>query len=225
MSKANSLGPLTPYNPPSIMGLQGYSVNREGQHEVIWQPQYDYQSYPMAGATQFTFFQTPVGQNGATLADTSMRSAGQFPSPQEFLITGIQVVFTPGGAFSAGNLAAAIAQENWNDVGDVMLGNAFLELFVGSKAYLDDGPLAKFGQTFGIVGNGDGRAATTVAATTINTQIDYARHSSKYYSITPVKIPKTQNFNVTLNFPAAIAIAANATIGVILDGFLYRLSQ
>jgi hypothetical protein len=37
----------------------------------------------------------------------------------------------------------------------------------------------------------------------------------------------TQNFNVTLNFPTAVATPSgqNARIGVVLDGLLYRLSQ
>lgn len=224
---SRNLGSLTPASPPSLPALQGYSVNREGQHEVIWQPQYDYQSYPMAGATQITFFQSPVGAGGLTLADTSMRASGQFPSPQEFLITGIQVVFTPGGAFAQAAAAVGAAQENWNDVGDVMLGNAYLELFVGSKAYLDDGPLAKFAQQFRLGGVADGKAAldAQAAPASINSFVDYAVHCGRYYSITPIKIPRNQNFNVTLNFPAAIAVAVAGTIGVILDGFLYRLSQ
>ena len=34
-----------------------------------------------------------------------------------------------------------------------------------------------------------------------------------------------QNFDVTIAFPALVAVQAGATLGVILDGFLYRLSQ
>lgn len=220
--RSQALGAMTPSRPPSFQALKGYSVNREGQFEVIWQPQYDYQAYAMAGATQFTFFQTPVGGAGATLATTSMRSAGQFPSPQEFLITGIQVMFLPGNAIAQSQAAAGTAQENWNDVFDVMFGNAWLELFVGSKAYLQDGPLAKFAQQFRLTGGGWTTGAGSVATTDF---VDYAVHAGRYYTITPVKIPKNQNFNVTLNFPAAVGISVAGTIGVILDGFLYRLSQ
>ncbi len=220
----SGLGPLTPYHPPSLAALTGYSVNREGQNEVIWQPAYDYQTYAAAGATQFTFFQSSVGTGGTTLADTNIRQAGTFPAPQEFLITGIQVLFVPGNTVAQGNAAAATTQENWNDVSDVMFGNAFLELFIGSKPYLQDGPLAKFTQQFRLGGVAD-NAATGTNATPVVWLIDYAVHSGKYYSITPVKLPTTQNFNVTLNFPTAVAINVDGTIGVILDGFLYRLSQ
>lgn len=217
-----NLGPLTPYHPPSIPALKGYNVNRAGQFEVIWQPTYDYQTYAAAGATQFTFFQTTVGAAGATLATTNIRAAGQFPRPQEFLVTGIQILFTPGNTVANTEAVAGTAQENWNDVTDVMFGTAFLDLFIGSKSYLQDAPLAKFAQQFRITGGGWTTGAGSVATTDF---IDYAVTAGRYYSITPIKIPANQNFNVTLNFPAVIAVAVDATIGVILDGFLYRLSQ
>lgn len=223
MNGTNNLGPLTPYHPPSLGALTGYNVNREGQNEVIWQPTYDYQTYAAAGAANFTFFQTTVGAGGSTLADTNIRSGGTFPAPQEFLITGIQVLFVPGNVVAQNDGAAV--QENWNDVSDVMFGNAFLQLFIGSKPYLQDGPLAKFTQQFRLGGVANQAAATTTAATDFGPIVDYAVHSGKYYSITPVKLPTTQNFDVSLNFPTVIPIAVDGTIGVILDGFLYRLSQ
>lgn len=220
----NNLGPLTPYHPPSLGAIRQYNVNREGQNEVIWQPAYDYQTYAAAGAAQFTFFQTTVGSAGTTLADTNIRQSGAFPAPQEFLITGIQVLFTPGNVIAQAGVANTVVQENWNDVNDVMFGNAWLQLFIGSKSYLDDGPLAKFTQQFRLGGVAN-NAATGTSAAAEAWLIDYAVHGGKYYSITPVKLPTTQNFNVNINFPAAVAINVNGTIGVILDGFLYRLSQ
>lgn len=224
LGQANGgLGPLTPYHPPSIDQLQSYNVNRAGQPEVIWQPLYDYQTYPTSGATQFTFFQTPVGGSGTTLGDTNMVSQGMLPRPQEFLITGIQVYFKPGNAVARAGLAAAVVQENWNDVNDILFGESWLQLFIGSKPYLQDGPIGKFVSCFGITGGGWQMGSTT--ADTNGRFIDYAKHSGRYYSITPVKLPANQNFNVTLNFPVAIAASATGTIGVILDGFLYRLSQ
>ena len=221
-ARASNLGPLTPYHPPSMGALSGYGVNREGQNEVIWQPTYEYQDYPALGQANFTFFQTTLGTGGTTLADTNIRSAGTFPAPQEFLITGIQVLFNPGNPVAVASAAAATVQENWNDVSDVMFGNAFLQLFIGSKPYLQDAPLAKFTQQFRL-----GGVANSTGDGTANTQtfVDYAVHSGKYYSLTPVKLPTTQNFDVSLNFPALIPVAVQGTIGVILDGFLYRLSQ
>jgi hypothetical protein len=218
----NNLGPLTPYHPPSLGALKSYNVNRPGQVEVIWQPTYDFQVYPAAGTTQLTFFQTTVGTAGSTLATTNMEASGQFPRPKEFLVTGIQVFFEPGGAVAQAGVSDGDAQENWNDVSDVMNGAAFLRFFIGSKDYLVDTPLSKFTQQFRLGGvaniTGNGSVATT-------TFIDYAVHSGKYYSITPTKLPSNQNFNVSLNFPVVIATAQDANIGVLLDGFQYRLSQ
>jgi hypothetical protein len=226
LGQADALGPLVPGRPPDMMALQNYNVNRAGQPEVIWQPQYDYQVYPMAGATQFTFFQTTIGAGGTTRADTSMTAAGQMSRPIEFLITGIQVYFRPGNAVARAGLATATVQENWNDVNKVMYAaDSWLELFIGSKAYLDDGPIGKFPGVFGISGGG-WRASSSANATNVGDAfIDYAKATGRYYSITPVKLPANQNFNVTLNFPALIPASVAGTIGVILDGFLYRLSQ
>ena len=220
----NNLGPLTPYHPPSIAALRTYNVNRPGQVEVIWQPTYDFQVYPAAGTTQLTFFQTTVGTAGSTLATTNMEASGQFPRPKEFLVTGIQIFFEPGNAVAQANQAAAVVQENWNDVSDVMNGAAFLRFFIGSKDYLIDSPLSKFTQQFRLGGVAD-NAATGTNATPVTWFIDYAVHSGKYYSITPTKLPSNQNFNVSLNFPVAIAVSVAGQIGVILDGFQYRLSQ
>lgn len=219
------LGPLTPAQPPSMDDLQNYNVNRAGQPEVIWQPQYHYQAYPMAGATQLTFFQTPIGSGGLTFADTSMVSAGMLPRPQEFLITGIQVFFRPGGVISQAGVAPALVAANWNDVNTALYNPVnWLELFIGSKAYLDDAPIAKFTQQFGLVGGG-WRSSGSTAVASGDAFTDYARHAGRYYSITPVKIPANQNFRVTINYPALAPIAVAGKIGVILDGFLYRLSQ
>lgn len=218
------LGPLTPYHPPNIDALQLYNVNRAGQPEVIWQPLYDYQAYAMAGATQMTFFQTSVGQAGTTYGDTNMSVGGQLPRPQEFLITGVQVYFKPGNAVNRAGLAVAVVPENWNDINDVIFGESFLKLFIGSKDYLIDGPVGKFPPVFGI----GGTAAYMGQTTTVDVSgrfTDYAKAAGRYYSITPVKIPASQNFNVSLNWPTAIAASVAGTIGVILDGFLYRLSQ
>jgi len=213
MSEAMSLGGTTPNRPPSIAALKNYNVNRAGQVEVIWQPTYERQAYLAAGATQLTFFQNTVGAVAGGLSNTNMRAAGQFPRPQEFLITGIQVTFDVGAAVAQ---AAAAAATNWQDAFDVM-NSGNLELFIGSKSYLNDAPLGVFPQQYGITGD---------ASTGATTAMDYARPAGKYYSITPVKVPANQNFNVTLNWPeGAVTVTTEGVIGVRLDGFLYRLSQ
>jgi hypothetical protein len=152
-----------------------------------------------------------------------MRSAGQMPFPQQQLVTGIQVYFKPGNAEARAGLAAAVVQENINDVNDVIFGSGWLDFFIGSKSYLDDAPLGKFVQMFGQDPRGWRSGSTT--ADINGSFVDYNRHVGRYYAITPVLLVANQNFNVTLNFPAAITVPVAGTIGVILDGFNYRLSQ
>lgn len=219
-----NLGPLTPFHPPTLPALQNFEVNRDGQNEVIWQPTYDYLPYPAAGAANLTFFQRTVGAAANGIADTNMRASGQFPAPQRFLITGIQLFFAPPAAVSRGAELEAATATNWNDVQAVMEGIASLQLFIGSKPYLNDAPLSKFTQQFKLAG--EGAVAGTYSATT-QSYIDYAVHCGKYYAITPIIIPTNQNFDVQLTFPALIPLTGDVDgrIGCILDGFLYRLSQ
>lgn len=211
--QAQQLGPMTPARPPNIQALKAYNVNRAGNVEVIWQPTYEYQTYPAAGTNQLTFFQNTVGSVAGGLSTTNVRAAGQFPRPQEFLITGIQVVFEVGAAVNG----AAASPTNVQDAFDV-LNSGNLELFIGAKSYLNDAPLGVFPQQFGLqieADQGGGAFGT-----------NYARPNGRYYQITPVKIPANQNFNVTLNWPEGVVTTTTAaTIGVRMDGFLYRLSQ
>lgn len=212
---------VNPANPKALPQLRQYNVNRAGQFEVIWQPTYDYLTYPAAGASEFTFFQRAKGSGGTTFADTNMLQPGAFPRPQEFLVVGIQVYFNPGGP--VGFFGAQAAQENWNDVTDIA-NNGFVQLTVGSKPYLQDAPVGKFSTMFTTDGRADQANASTAAANQLS-YVDYARQSGRYYAITPIKIPSNQNFDVQLTFPTVVPIAADGRIGVILDGFLYRLSQ
>jgi len=217
----NNLGPLTPYNPPNMNQLRDYNVNREGQVEVIWQPTYDYLTYAAAGQSQLTFFQRTVGSGGTTYADTNMLAAGQFPRPQEFLVTGVQIIVAQAALPSVVGTAAALLS-NVNDLFEMLVLPSWLELTIGSKVYLRDGPLLKYPQQFRLMPSTQ-LAATFTAQAYMAT--DYCAAAGKYYAITPVKIPANQNFSVTLNWPTVTAITAATRIGVILDGFQYRLSQ
>lgn len=212
--------------PPSIDALQAYNVNRPGQIEAIWQPYYDFLTYPAAGQTQLTFFQRTVGTAGTTLADTNMRASGQFPRPVQFLVTGLQVVYSPVKAVA--EVAALVTTPsvpltNINDVNAVAR-SGWLRLTIGSKDYLTDAPIGKFPPVYCL--DVAGELGPNVNAATLTQVVDYANISGKYYSVTPFLIPSNQNFDVTLNWPAAVAVTgATNRIGVILDGFEYRLSQ
>ena len=217
---------------PSLEALEKYNVNRSGQFEAVRQTLYDFQSYAVAGQTQLTFFQLPVGQGGKTLADTNMEVAGQIPNPKMFLIQSIEIMLLPSGAVNSTALpsvgaAADAASALVNDIYNVGK-SGWLELFIGSKPYLREAPLMRFPPKVKLDGFAGVTSTLTAGAATMS-QIAYAAWGGRPYMLTPpILLKPTQNFNITLNWPAAVALAAantGARIGVIMDGILYRNSQ
>lgn len=228
---ANSL-PL----PPDMLQLSSYDVNRPGW-EAVRQSLYDSAQYVAAGQTQLSFFSTPVGQ-GTTWAggaaknnsDTNMTLAGQLPQNQEFLVQAIEIGFYPTTPTVAAQMPAAFgAQVAAQIVNDAYIfrraGN--LTFVVGSKAYLQEGPLMKFptGSNF------EAEAAladVTTAGANLQSRIAFGKADGRVYSLTPtwVKLVSNQNFSVTLNWPEGVqAITNPARVVVSLQGILYRRSQ
>lgn len=207
-------------NPLPIDQLSQYNPNRAGAVEAIWQPFYDFQTYPTTGQTQLQFFQVQNGSGGKTFADTNMTNQGVFPAPTMFLVTGLQVVFFPGATASQVGTAAARALNNIIDT-IAVANSAWLEFSIGSKVYLRDAPIGKFAPNFTVqvFGNING------AGNTGSADVQFARAAGRYYDITPFVIPTQQNFLVTLNWPTAQTVVTQGRIGVIMDGFYYRQSQ
>lgn len=210
--------------PPSIDQANRFRVNRPGEVEVIRQPLYDYQAYAAGGQTSLSFFQLPIGQASKTKDDTNMESAGQLPNPKSFLIDSIELVFFPGG--TVGSFGAQATPDNINDVQAFMEGGT-LELFVGSKTYLTDAPLGRFPQASFRMGIGAAAADNTTPAADLQTLVDYAVVSGPVHAITPIKLESNQNFVVNLTWNAAVALPSGVAgrVGVVLNGFMYRLSQ
>lgn len=217
--------------PPKLNQLGSYDVNRAGATEAVWQPLYDYgaptaDNYAAAGQTSLTFFQQPIGQANKTLADTNMDQAGALPNPKQFLITSVEVLFWPAGSLVArsGLTAANLDADFLKDVYAVSK-SGFLDLFIGSKSYLIDGPLGVFPPKNRL--EGWGSTNQTTAADTNGSEQSYASCVGALYEITPIRLISQQNFSVTLRWPTAVPLpsAVAARIGVRLNGFLYRLSQ
>lgn len=210
------------YGIPGLDELQQYNVNRPGQIEAIKSSLYDFQTYAQAGQTQLQFYNVPKGQSSKTLADTNMTIAGALPAPQSFLVQSIEIYFFPAGDPST--FGTAVAAENINDVYDVAK-SGWLELFIGSKPYLDEAPLLKFPPQCGLTG----WAAIGTHSTPTNLGygvISYASFGGPIYMLVPpILLVPTQNFTVTLNWPTAVAISAAARIGINMCGILYRNSQ
>lgn len=206
---------------PTLQELQSFSVNRPGQVEGIRQSLYDFQTYAQAGQTSLTFFQIPIGQSSKTKADTNMTVAGSLPAPQHFLLEGMEVHFYPANPISA---TGAIVAENYNDVYDVHK-SGWLDLFIGSKSYLTEAPIGRFPPSVGVSGSAALSDTTTAAASRVSV-IDYARFGGMPYKVDPpILLVPTQNFSVSLNWPAAVPIAVAGRIGIVMKGILYRNSQ
>jgi len=209
---------------PTVDDLQKYSVNRGGQYEVIGSSLYDYTTYAAAGQTQLNFFQTPQGQGSKTLADTNMEAAGSLPAPKNFLVTSIEVNFWPG--VNPSLFGAEVAGEYLNDVW-TLAKSGWLEFFIGSKNYIQEGPIGVFPAANGLVVAAAAADASTAGAN-LQTLVNYANLGGKPYILpSPIALVSNQNFRVTMNWPVAVPLpsVAAARIGVRLRGYLYRLSQ
>lgn len=205
---------------PSLAELQRYNVNRPDQVEAIRQSLWDTQTYLDNSTTQLQFFQIPNGQSSKTLADTNMEAAGSLPAPKSFLIETVELFFFPQNTIASDSTTIA-ASKNLNDLYQLTKAG-WLDLFIGSKSYLQEGPLMKFPPRSGIGGIQVG------ADSTANTgvRVDYATLGGPVYELDPpILLVPTQNFKITLTWASAIDIGANCTIVCNLGGILFRNSQ
>jgi hypothetical protein len=207
---------------PALSDLMQYNVNRVGEAEGVRSSLYDFQTYAQAGQTELNFFQVPVGQSSKTLADTNMSIAGSLPNPQYFLITNIQVFFYPAGDIA--QFGAQAAAEGLNDVWDVSK-SGYAELFIGSKNYVQEGPIGRFPPRNGLIVSA-ALADQTTAGATMQSRIAYGNMGGAVYEMKPpILLTPNQNFRFSLKWPTAVALSAAARIGCVMEGFLYRLSQ
>jgi hypothetical protein len=237
-------------NTPNLADLQKYRVNRAGQPEVIRQSLYDFMLYPTAGQTQLLFFATQKGSgsgiNGTTatgatagsaktFADTNMTLGGQLPRFQNYLAESLEVRIEPGsvstantftiqnlGLFHATSVTTSTAAAN--DVWEIQQ-TGWVELFIGSKLYLQEAPIGRFPPK--CRAELDGGVASNSATTGIYTALVARAGGRPYYLQPRVVLTDSQNFNASINWPVALATPSgfNARVGVILDGFMYRASQ
>lgn len=208
--------------PPSINQLANFDPNLQAQTEAVKWNLYDTLTYATTGQQSLTYFQSPVGQNGKTLADTNMQAAGALPNPQQFLVTGIEIYFRPGTAVSTVGVPAV--NEYAIDTEKFWLSPSWLTFLIGSKAYLNESPLLKFPPPNGLAGWAAIAGSTT--ADTNQTQVSYATAAGECFEMNPpVLLTTNTNFNISLNWPALITLTTAATVKVNLSGLLYRASQ
>lgn len=211
-------------NLPTLEELQKYNVNRPGDLEGVKASLYDFQTYPLAGTTQLTFFQLPIGQSGKTKDDTNIEVAGSLPAPKRFLIECVEVYFFPGNTISRFAAAAAALPSQSDDTYQFSR-NGYLDLFIGSKSYLTEAPIGRLPPTTGLKVES---AVASNSATVGISKYDYAVMGGQPYRLMPpILLVPTQNFNVTLNWKALIPLPSglDARVGIVLKGILYRNSQ
>lgn len=213
--------------PVSLQDLENYDVNVEGQPKVVWQPEWDYQTYPSAGFSgQTLFYQEPIGQNNKTLEDTSMRGQGRLPTPVNMLVTGIEALFFPGVDPVALSGGLNVTESIWNDLYAVHNGRLSIKLTIGDQEWLREAPLGVFPSQFYL----DGSASvfyTQGAAADELAKIDYASFRGPMYQVVPYRLISNQEFAITVNSPSAIPMPSgqNARWGFRLHGYRFSLAQ
>lgn len=228
---------------PTAADFNARRVTNPSQSEVIRQRLYDYQIYPAAGVTQLTFFQSPIGQGttsavGATVGtaktffDTNMELGGQLPSGKSFLIESVEVVFFPGATatgyipVSEAFVGATAAAAQVTPISDANLfyNAGLIELNVLSKNYIRETPAIAFPPK----ANYDLSAAYGNGNTAVSQGAQLLKAGGRPYFVEPsIALQPAVNFEITIKYPAAVAMASgfNGRVGVILDGYLMRASQ
>ena len=231
---------------PTAADFNSRRVTNPSQSEVVRQRLYDYQLYPTAGATQFAFFQQPIGQgitsavggtvgSGKTQWDTNMELGGTLPSGKAFLIESIEVCFFPGSVSTA-NTYTPIKPLEFNATASATVGgqladvnsvyqSGMLELNILSKNYLRETPLIAFPPKTQF--NLDVGIASNSATTAVNVAENMRAAGRPYYIDPTIALQPAVNFEVLIRFPAAVATPSgfNGRVGVILDGYFMRASQ
>lgn len=203
---------------PNIQqALQSYGILNQGIVEAHPQSFYDYQAYPAAGQLSFQFFQNSIGNNGYTAGRTNMPANGQFPNPQNFLWTGIEVIFFSGQSNSG---AAALEGKSYlDDVSVVLTAKAYCNFIINTKEYFRECPLAAAPMAFNI----NGAVATGypgVVAAVAWSGGDMIRTSGQL-------IPSNTQFVGNIAFDALVPTPSTVagTIGMKIHGIWYQLSQ
>ena len=237
---------MNPNYPQTLEDLNAYAVNRKGMFEVVKASLYDYQLYPAAGSPRLSFFANQQGKGvtssigavvgqGKTPQDTNMTLSGQLPVKQGFLAESLEVYFWPGSVATAltfipagvATFAVAAADALANSLEDVSTINqaGAVRIYIGGKEYLYEAPVGRFPPMTRLnIDVATGSNSATVGEVIAGT----AYMSGAPYLLDPfLPFVSNQNFAVTLDYPAAVAMPSgfNGRIGIVLGGWMYRESQ
>jgi len=220
--------------------IASHTVGVPGQKDVIWSPLYDAAAYPSAGQAAFSFFTLPKGQGvssapgvGAvakTILDTNMVTNNQLSLGNEFYAIGSETLFFPGVNNNTSTTASFGVEPGISNsaigafINDIYnVGNGGIKvLTVGTdRKYIEDGPLNLFPPATRLAGFA---AIATGATATATPQTQYAVWSGEPYTLVPIYIQSTQQFQLTVTFGAAIPTPSTTIARMIerLRGYLIR---
>lgn len=219
--------------------LNTHRVGVPGTKDVIWNPLYDFLSYPSAGGQLFTFYANPQGQGvsstpgaGAVAkqaTDTNLTIGNQLTLGNEFYMIGSESLFYPGVSNAALPLTVLPGRANVpttvgvfvNDVWSVGNGGVKKMTIGTDRVYINDGPLMMFPPSTRLALQA---ALSGNAITTAGQEIAYAAWSGEPYSIVPIYIQSNQQFTMTVTYPVIIPTPSTqiGRLGDRMRGYLIR---
>lgn len=212
-------------NAPTFEQLSAYDVNVQGKYEVNTQCLYDTVIYNgAAGQSSLTMFQLPIGQGGKSIQSTNMTTAGSLPSPINFLIQSVELIFIPGvTAMAEGAAATAQFFQDFYSFAS----NGALRLTIGDKSQLVEAPLGVF-PPFTQVDSMVSVSNNITPAAATKSVFNFAQMAGRpYYLDVPLLLRPTQNFDVKLEWTAPLPLPSGQDARVMckLGGVRYRLAQ
>lgn len=187
--------------------------------EVIDAALWDTLTYTSATTTLLTFFNAVR----ATIDLSNMRSAGQLPAPESFLIRAIRVYVKNRPESTATDAAGALQTGSYEDI-QLLTQTGVLTLNIGQKDY-GIYPLHLLGG-----GGGPFPALAVDNVLIAGGAVSFATNGRPdvrcvYTLAQPILIKSQINFNATIQWNAAVTLVRNVNLTVVLDGDLIRAIQ
>jgi len=235
---------------PTLQDFSKYQVGINGKMELIWQPLYDWNIYPLAGVAQILAFNTQQGQGNSaqpiaaaapkSAADSNLQISGMLPAPQAYWVEGIEVQVDPGGTATANlyavapesvflGTAAAASTTTLNDANRI-LRSGLLTMTIMQKVYYQESPLYRLPPRTNVKYAGDVAICGTNAQPGSLATMQALAEGQGVHLDPGLGIASMTNFGVTLSWPGLVPTTApgsgfNARIGVFLNGWLFRAAQ
>ena len=205
-----------------------------GNYQAVRRQFYSYIPYG-AGATQYNFFGSAVGNLGQNAQLTNLPTAGSFGT-SSFLVKQIRCKYYVNGNVNTNTYAGTDATSGlYADLLNGFFQAGVLQLIVNAKTFVTiNKPFLNAPAS-----DGRGELVSTGTYSTTNTKFPYAdmsRRSENSYMVDPeIFIAAQQNFSLNITYPSGIippictnpafATTTIGFVGVSLDGIEFRPVQ